>query len=154
MVGPLLAVIAGLALAAIVSFAFFVRLTGLSRERHEALATMNAIKEFYIEQLREPWPRLHEAFRWRFSKHRSHGWYSGATALTAFIIALIGSFYLGVATELLFYYTRAFGHVISVPIYIGTIRISGIVLDGPVFLVTFLVFGFLFWRARRNMREA
>jgi hypothetical protein len=154
-IGPLLAIIVGLVLAAILSFGFFMRLIALSDKYFEALLTMDVIKEVYIQELGEQSTILERALRWRLkslpkvSKWRS----SGTTFFIGSIIAVIGSFYLGAATELLYHYTHGFGGASLLPLYLGSIKISGMVVDTPVFLLAFLIH-VLYYRLARGQRRA
>lgn len=150
-IGPILAIDVALPMFTLISFGFFTRLMHLGQKHEEALVAMNMIKEYYLHHLNQAMPHLHHAFRWRATHHRSRS-SSGTTFFTASIIALTSSFSLAVAAEILYYMTHSFGHAIGVAIYLGPIRIAGILVDAPVFLVTFAAFGLYYVRARRRMR--
>jgi hypothetical protein len=138
-VGPLLAVIAGLILASVVSFAFFMRLIEYSHKYDDALSTMNRIKEFYIRELKHEMPHLHHAFRWRHDVTRRRKRTGSTTLLTGLIIAIMGSFCIGAAAELLYYFTHGFNGWVSIPLYLGSIKISGFLVDAPAFGVVLLL---------------
>lgn len=151
-IGPILAVTTGLILAGIMSFGFFIRLLQLSRKYHDSLLAMSVIKEYYIQQLRVEMPHLHQAFRWRLENLPAMGRSSGTTFFTGSIMAVIGSFYFGAATELLFYYTKAFGGLLRFPVYFGTVSISGFAIDFPVFCLAFGLYCLMYWRNRHIRR--
>lgn len=148
-VGPLLAVIAGLVLASVVSFAFFMRLIEYSHKYDDALSTMNRIKEFYIRELKHEMPHLHQAFRWRHDVARQRGRTGGTTLLTGLIIAIMGSFYIGAAAELLYYFTHGFNGLVTIPLYLGAFKISGFLVDAPAFSVV-LLFHIVYYRRARH----
>lgn len=148
--GPIYAVDLGLALAGIISFAFFARLLQLSRKYQDALMAMDVIKEFYLRELGEVMPHLRHAFRWRLGTLRDKGRSSGTTFFTGSVMAVIGSFYFGGASELLFYYTKDFGGVLAVPLWLGPIRISGLLVDAPVFALALALYITFYRRARRH----
>lgn len=152
-VGPLLAADVALPLFTLISFGFFARLMHLRQKHREALVAMNTIKDYYLRELHRDMPHLHQAFRWRVSRHHHHP-SSGTTFFTASIIALTSSFSLAVAAELLYYFTHHFGGAIGVAIYLGPIRIAGILVDAPVFLVTLAAFGLYYRRSRRKLTES
>jgi hypothetical protein len=153
-IGPLLAIIVGLVLAGILSFGFFMRLIALSDQYLEALLTMNVIKEVYIQELRGQTTVLERALRWRLTalpgggKLRS----SGATLFIGSIIAVVGSFYFAVATELLYHYTQGFGGAPMLSLYLGSVKISGLAVDGPIFLIVAAVH-VLYYRFARGQRR-
>ncbi|MBF6589156.1 MAG: hypothetical protein IVW57_01330 [Ktedonobacterales bacterium] len=152
-IGPLLAVIVGLVLAFALSFGFFARLINLTEKYHDALITMDIIKEFYIQQLREQMPQLGSLIRWRLDTLPVMGKRSsGTTFFTGSIIALMGSFSLGAATELLFYYTHGFDGLLQVHLSLGPVVIRGFVVDVPVFVAALLVFVVYYVRARQRDR--
>src|SRR5581483_4040890 len=151
-IGPILAVTTGLVLAGIMSFGFFARLLQLSRKYHDSLLTMAVIKEYYIQQLKADMPHLHQAFRWRLENLPAMGRSSGTTFFTGSIMAIVGSFYFGAATELLFYYTKAFGGLLRFPVYFGAVSISGFAIDLPVFCLAFGLYCLFYWHGRRIRR--
>jgi hypothetical protein len=152
-VGPLLAVDVALPIFTLISFGFFTRLMHLGLKHQEALVAMNMIKDYYLRQLHQEMPHLHQAFRWRASRHHRRR-SSGTTFFTATIIAITSSFALAIATELLYYYTRDFGGAVTPALFLGPIRIGGLVVDGPVFLVALASFGLYYRRARQTIDAA
>jgi hypothetical protein len=66
---------------------------------------------------------------------------------------VIGSFYLGGAMELLYHYTHEFGglsHELPISLYLGTIPITGMLVDTPVFFLALLLFVWYYRFARRK----
>jgi hypothetical protein len=153
-VGPLLAIIVGLLLAFVLSFGCFVRLIALGDKYLDALLTMDVIKEVYIQELKGQAALLDRAIRWRLEellrggKRRS----SGTTFFIGSIIAVIGSFYLGAAAELLYHFTKGFGGAPMVALYLGSFKISGIVVDAPVYVLG-LAAHVLYYRRARGQRR-
>ena len=152
LMGPLDAVIVGLIFASVLSFGFFVRLIHLGRKYHDALLTMDLIKEFYIQELREKMPHLQRAFRWRVDTLPESGHSSGTTLFIGTVIALMGSFSLGAAAELLFHYSNAFGGLIPIKLSLGPVSVTGLLVDIPVFLVALLIHTIYYRTARRHLR--
>jgi hypothetical protein len=153
-IGPLLAIILGLVLASVLSFGFFMRLISLSDKYLDALLTMDVIKEVYIRELQGQTSVLERAIRWRLAtlprggKLRS----SGTTFFIGSIITVIGSFYLGAAMELLYHYTHGFGGAPMFALYLGSVKISGMLVDTPVFLLAFFAH-VLYYRVARGQRR-
>lgn len=151
-IGPLLAVAAGLALAAVLSFGFFVRLIALSDKYVDALLTMDVIKEFYLQELGGQLPQLRRAFRWRLETLPMSSRASGTTGFIGSIIAVMGSFYLGAAAELLYHFTHAFGGALDNSLHLGNLPIPGFIVDAPVFLLALAFHAVYFRRAHQRRR--
>jgi hypothetical protein len=152
-VGPMLAAALGLVFAFILSFGFFIRLLQITKEHHDALVTMGVIKEFYVKELKDHMPQLQHVLRWRLHALPEHGRSGGTTFFIGSTIAVIGSFYLGGAMELLYHYTHEFGglsHELPISLYLGTIPITGMLVDTPVFFLALLLFVWYYRFARRK----
>jgi hypothetical protein len=114
---------------------------------------MGVIKEFYVKELKDHMPQLQHVLRWRLDSLPERGHSGGTTFFIGSTIAVIGSFYLGGAMELLYHYTHEFGglpHELSVALYLGAIPITGILVDTPVFLLALLLFAWYYRFARRR----
>lgn len=75
-----------LLVSGLLSSAFFVRYFELVKEYRESLIVMNQIKEYYIAELRDEFPRFGNAFRWRLSNIPKGTSVGGSTALTMLYI--------------------------------------------------------------------
>lgn len=78
-----------LAIAGILSFAFFARFLDLSRDYRDSVATMRAVREYYVERLQTQMPDIGRALR---REGRGSGGNLGrGTGIMTSVIVLLGS---------------------------------------------------------------
>lgn len=78
-------------LAAVLCFAFFVKIYYLGQECHECLIAMNVVKEYYLKRLPDEDPPLADAFRWRLATIPCGERLTGGSSLISYTIAILGS---------------------------------------------------------------
>lgn len=78
-------------LAAVLCFAFFVKIYYLGQECHESLIAMNVVKEYYLKRLPDDDPPLADAFRWRLATIPCGERVTGGSSLISYTIAILGS---------------------------------------------------------------
>jgi len=88
---PLFLVTILLLIGAFISVCFFVTLIRLRQAHKESLLSMNAIKEYYIEQFKQQMPSIEQAFRWRLSTMPKGERVGSVTFMIATLNAIIGS---------------------------------------------------------------
>jgi hypothetical protein len=155
--GPLLAMAVGLLLAAVLSFGFFLRLMGLGDEYREALQVMKQVQAVYVQEMHGRPEVLDRASRWRLEEVLSSEGrlrYRSITLVSGLVIAVAGSLYLAVASEFYYHYTQGFGGLPRLPLALGNLQITGLVVDAPVFLFALAGHGLYIVRRRRSRPEA
>jgi hypothetical protein len=152
--GPLLAVSLGLVLAAGLNFGCFTRLLALFDQYHGALRTRELIEEVYEQHLGGRPAVLERASRWRLEEVLSKGGqgrFRASTLFSGLVMVVIGSGYLGVATELLAHATHGIGDMPLLPLSVGSVQIVAIVVDAPVFLLACVCY-VLYYRVAQGRR--
>ena len=87
---PLFLVVILLLIGAFISVCFFVTLIRLRQAHKESLLSMNAIKEYYIEQFKQQMPSIEKAFRWRLNTMPKGERVGSVTFMIATLNAIIG----------------------------------------------------------------
>ncbi|HLQ27742.1 MAG TPA: NUDIX hydrolase [Ktedonobacteraceae bacterium] len=84
-----------LLIAGMIGVAFFVKLIRLRQAWRESVISMNAVKEFYIQQFRQQMPRIERAFRWRLKTIPAGERLGSTTFIVCFTVALLESVCFG-----------------------------------------------------------
>jgi len=72
-----------------------VKLIRLRQAWRESVISMNAVKEFYIQQFRQQMPRIERAFRWRLKTIPAGERLGSTTFIVCFTVALLESVCFG-----------------------------------------------------------